>query len=919
MFSVPRTHREAVAAFERALKITTNEQDVFPTRAKLAEAYFFLWQVDGDIQDLERSCGYFRSLTSGIHPHRTPPPGPTGLLLPQRTILRQARQDIRDTISSLIEALRPMYRNTARRLSWCCNISSALSTRFDIFGDIIDMDEAIAMMRGVIDSVHDLEEDTQIYSQLQTLGNFFLKLSEHSQNILDINRAIACYRRASETTQDFSNLGVALCYRYHHRKDPEDFKKARLYITNTIGSTPNGRSADALGTCFYVRYKLNKDPSDLDQCIQHHALAELLSSREVSAPGKVLPQILLHLGRALVQRFSGTADKPIADINRAVSACVRAASLLPKYHPDQTQYLIGHAQALTERYKHSRVRGDIEKALSNFRIAALLPSGRPIHRYLASRMWKNIAYQQMFFESSLEGCRAMMDLVPLVVWLGLTIQQRYQEIKSFGGDVRSAAAIALFQDRPELALQWLEQSRSIVWQQQLNLRVPLEDIGKENPDLAQGLSDVARALDCTSTRRLFLDEDSEAQIEQKQRLLAVRWKELTSQVREVRGFKNFLVPSDLQELQKATRSGTVVVLVATRSYCWVLFLRKESDVIRSEKIRSFSQDKAKKLQDALKSILRVPSLRARSSMPRLDLRKGSGLGDILSNLWVGLVQPIVQLLGFQVHKSRKLLPRIIWCPTGQLAFLPLHAAGLYGQRSAKHNISSYAVSSYTTTVTALMQDPPPMTSTINSLLTVSQPDTPNHNALPETEVEIQKIRDCAPHVGMKWLNRETATVENVRSEISRNNWIHLACHATQDSSDPLRSAFLLHDGNLELGDIIQQSRPQAEFAFLSACQTFTGDEKLPDEAVHLAAGMQMAGYRSIVATMWSIKDSDGPAVAREFYTRMFAEPHGRRPDCTRAAQALHGAVNFLRDATWPEKGVTDEWLLRWVPFIHLGI
>ncbi|KAJ6522099.1 hypothetical protein DFH09DRAFT_938562 [Mycena vulgaris] len=39
-------------------------------------------------------------------------------------------------------------------------------------------------------------------------------------------------------------------------------------------------------------------------------------------------------------------------------------------------------------------------------------------------------------------------------------------------------------------------------------------------------------------------------------------------------------------------------------------------------------------------------------------------------------------------------------------------------------------------------------------------------------------------------------------------------------------------------------------AVLRACQTAMGDEKLPDEAVHLAASLLFAGFRSVVATMW---------------------------------------------------------------------
>jgi CHAT domain-containing protein len=72
-----------------------------------------------------------------------------------------------------------------------------------------------------------------------------------------------------------------------------------------------------------------------------------------------------------------------------------------------------------------------------------------------------------------------------------------------------------------------------------------------------------------------------------------------------------------------------------------------------------------------------------------------------------------------------------------------------------------------------------------------------------------------------------------------------------------------------LSDIIQLSLPQADFAFLSACQTATGAKDLQEEAVHLAAGMLLAGYRSVVATMWTIMDNDAPRVAGDLYEHLF--------------------------------------------------
>ena len=89
---------------------------------------------------------------------------------------------------------------------------------------------------------------------------------------------------------------------------------------------------------------------------------------------------------------------------------------------------------------------------------------------------------------------------------------------------------------------------------------------------------------------------------------------------------------------------------------------------------------------------------------------------------------------------------------------------------------------------------------------------------------------------------------------------------------------------------MKQSFPHTELVFLSACQTAKGDSKLPEEAIHLAAGMLMAGCGSVVGTMWSIRDDDTPIVAEKFYSYLVLKGGG---DGTKAAYALHHAVAHI--------------------------
>ena len=198
------------------------------------------------------------------------------------------------------------------------------------------------------------------------------------------------------------------------------------------------------------------------------------------------------------------------------------------------------------------------------------------------------------------------------------------------------------------------------------------------------------------------------------------------------------------------------------------------------------------------------------------------------------------------------------------------------------------------------------------ILTVAQSHNslPNLPPLPNVKREVDLVRGRAIANGMEVITAEdqVGTTNRVLEEMERCHWVHLACHGTQDLDNPTKSAFILADGHLELSDIIKHPLPHAEFAFLSACQTATGDAKLAEEAVHLAAGMMLAGYRSVIATMWAIRDLDGPIVADAVYAEML---RNGKADASRAAYALHHAVRQLRLSGAP--------FMAWMPFIHMGL
>lgn len=201
-------------------------------------------------------------------------------------------------------------------------------------------------------------------------------------------------------------------------------------------------------------------------------------------------------------------------------------------------------------------------------------------------------------------------------------------------------------------------------------------------------------------------------------------------------------------------------------------------------------------------------------------------------------------------------PRLWWCPIGPFVFLPIHAAGIYSKEITDCT-SDYVVSSYTPTLTALL-DPPTHIAAPFKLTEVSQSHMPNYPLLPGVRAELTEIANKVPN---QWITALVdTTVEIALTHLRESSIVHFACHGTQELKKPLDSGLILSDGRLKVSDIMRRPdetnalevKRAMSLAFLSACETAKGDESVPDEAMHLAATLLFSGFRGVVATMWSV-------------------------------------------------------------------
>jgi CHAT domain-containing protein len=215
---------------------------------------------------------------------------------------------------------------------------------------------------------------------------------------------------------------------------------------------------------------------------------------------------------------------------------------------------------------------------------------------------------------------------------------------------------------------------------------------------------------------------------------------------------------------------------------------------------------------------------------------------------------LLQKSNFQ---SDELRPRLWWCPTGPFAELPLHAAGIYhGQE--QDALANYVISSYTPTLSALISARSLTQTKSNTrpesgkVFAVYQSDVNSLSSLPNATVEVDALKRIVPSGSFSTLKEHEATVQNILAELPAAAVLHLACHGHQDPEDPLASGFSLQDGRLTLSQLMEVHIPDAQLAYLSACETASTDENQPDEAMNLAATMLFVGFKSVIATMWYV-------------------------------------------------------------------
>ncbi|KAF9070245.1 TPR-like protein [Rhodocollybia butyracea] len=973
---------QAIQFKQRAVDLTPNGHAIKPSWiANLGSSFELRFDWVGKLTDIEQAIRLKQQavdLTPSGHVD-----SPRRLCYLGDAFLRRfgylgELKDIEQAIDVMQQAVDLTPDDHAEKPLWLNNLGGAFNVRFDKFGELPDSDKAIAFYQEALNLTPDGHAAKP--SRLTNLGTAFQWRYEHLGDLADNEQAIGHLRLAVELTPDghvkrptfVANLATALQTRYKHLEELTDIRQAIDLLRQTVILIPDSHISkamylDALGTAFQLRFEKLHELSDIEEAIYFHQQAvDQTPDGYAYRPGRltnlgtafqcrfnqvgnptdiaqaidfqqqavnltpdghaVKPSLLTNLGNSFRSRYKHLSE--LTDIEQTIYFTQRAVDLTPDGHSNKAGWLINLGHSYKCRFDHLANASDHDQASSAFQNASVSLNGRPFIRLQAALQWASLCLDPHL---ALQAYDQMFQLIPRAVWLGQTVSHRIERLPRLGRAVNAAVATAISVGQYSKAVEWLEDGRGVLWGQILQLRSPLDDLRNQHPQIAENLQTVSRALETAGrtsrSNHISFDIEQEAQRHTK---LAREYESVLTDIRGRDGFEDFFMPRKLPELVHAAKNGHVVIVNVDSLRCDAIVLPRSSSSVVHTPLPNFSLKQCQDLRSKMIWSLNM-SVHIGRNGDRLKVKTPSTVSKddrhhdfqaVLADLWLNVVQPVLSLLGLLETDAKNPLPTITWCATGALAFLPLHAAGIYGSGNPKQNVktSDFVISSYTTTLTALINSGSKTRTNSDrtlrpKVLIVSQPLTPGMDPLPGTLEEAKEIENCISSDRITHLTHDQATINAVMNEINKHAIIHLACHGIQDLNDPLNSCFALYDGELHLQALMGLSLENAQLAVLSACQTATGDERLPEEAVHLAAGMLSIGYPSVIATMWSIEDQEAPRVVAEVYSRLFQnrDDKGRHKGTVSSAYALHEAINHLREQ------VGDMNFAKWVPFVHYGI
>jgi hypothetical protein len=824
------------------------------------------------------------------------------LILERFTRLWQL-DDLTEAVAIAQDAANAATRRDPARAVALSALALAHADHFAYAANLADLDLAISVGRDAVAAAPDGHPGRAVC--LSNLGGALRTKYEFIGDTAALDEAIVVLRQAVRATAAASvnlpghlnNLGNSLRSRFGARSadaapaaaDPTDIRESVSVLTKAVAAA-HKNGPDRAGYVANLAHSLilaaeyDAWPGAVDQAIS--TLAQEIDTVGVDHPLRHI--FLRSLGSAWLAKFDASGEDRALDLS--IDYLEQATRAIPSEHPQRSEYLARLGGALRSKAERSaEIAGALDQtaardAITASRSAAEIVTAPAVTRALAARDWGQVAARVGDAAEALRGFSVAVNLLDQVAWRGLQRPDQERNLGRFAALACDAAAWAIQAGQPERAVELLEQGRGVLLAQAIDQRAREHDLRGAAPKLADRLAYIDDQIE-----HLPPADDplrvGDPVLAGRRADLANERVAVLQQIRALPGFADFLKAPAFTALQDAAKHGPAVIINVSGYRCDALTVTTSG--VHVTPLTGLT---------GADVVAQVPAFLA-------AVETRGNISSTLAWLWETVAAPLLPALTQSCAAQEHPRPRIWWCPTGPLTFLPLHAAGHHD--GTGDSILSRFVCSYTPTLRLLLQarDARSQAGRDARPLVVALPET-----LPGADAEADDF--MSKFSTARQLRDSAATVADVNLALRQSPPLaHFACHGYQDVTDPSAGYLSLHDGPLGITEIAGLRLDGAEFAYLSACHTFTGGIQLSDEAITLATAFRLAGYRHVIGTLWNISDAHAPNIARQVYQGLEAQDSGS-VDAS-AAAALDQAILTLRRTRW-----TAPWL--WASYVHIG-
>jgi hypothetical protein len=648
--------------------------------------------------------------------------------------------------------------------------------------------------------------------------------------------------------------------------------------------------------------------------------------------------LLASLSTSLHASFHHTGDRRA--LREAVMTGRAAVAAIPAEFPSRSWHHARLGAVLHCLHDVTGDQGALTEAIEVCAEVVAATSALPADRVAAGRELIRMYLATARAGAALATAEEVVDLLSGVATRAMRRQDREFRLGDIMGVASQVAAAALAAGQPRRALELAEEARGRLLAEAMDSREELtrlrtfsaelaselERIEDEFAELDTALEGVARAdgsqiglsvpvplVSEPATARLAMVRelaDRRAKTEAKR----VAW---IQRVRAAPRLADFQRAPSVSRLQEAG-CAPVVTLIVEASHGDALILTPDAaEPVIHLPLPGITAGEVTKQVTRFRNARQIAQDDAASLRTRRNAQHA--MMDILAWAWGAITDPVLTALGYTVtprEESAREWPRVWWCPTGTLAYLPLHAAGHHADAATgavnPRTVLDRVVSSYALTIRSLGYARRSATAgqaaDRRGSLIVAPTEVPGVAPLHRVAEEARTIARLMP--GSTVINGPAATRDAVLAALAEHRVAHLACHGVSDWTTPQSSRLVLADhatAPLTVADIAAL-RLDADLAFLSACETTEAPARLTDEMVHITSAFQLAGFRQVIGTLWPINDSAACEIATKIYAVMTGNGTGP-PDTGGAAAALHTVIREYRDIWAPT---------RWAAHVHVG-